>query len=333
MRIAINGLGRIGRTMFRILARQQDIEIAAVNDLSDPEALAYLMRYDTIMGTFPGHMSMTEDEIVTEHHKTRFFREPDPAKLPWKDERIDVVIDASGVFRDRASLTKHLDAGAGRVILTVPPKDEIDYMVVLGVNDEGLGPEHHLISNASCTTNCLAPLARILHERFGIVEGMMNTVHAYTNDQRLADVFHSDLRRSRAAAENIIPTSTGAAKAVGVVLPELKGRLDGIASRVPVADGSVVDLYVQLDAPASVDEVNAAVSEAADSEALSRIVEYVDRPIVSSDIIGNPHSCIFDATFTAMTGGHYLKTLSWYDNEWGYSSRLHDLLKRISSWG
>jgi glyceraldehyde 3-phosphate dehydrogenase len=332
MRIAINGLGRIGRTIFRILAAQEEIEIAAINDISDPTSLGYLMRYDTIMGTFPGRLTMDDSRLITDRHTTRVIREPDPARLPWRDEGIDVVIESSGVFRDRDSLTKHLEAGAGRVILTVPPKDEIDYMVVLGVNESALKPEHRLISNASCTTNCLAPLARILHETFGIVEGAMNTVHAYTNDQRLADVYHSDLRRSRAAAENIIPTSTGAAKAVGQILPELDGRLDGIASRVPVADGSVVDLFVELGTSTSRDDVHAAIREAADSEALSHIVEYADRPIVSSDIIGNPHSCIFDAGFTHLLDGRFLKTLSWYDNEWGYSSRIHDLLRIMRQW-
>jgi glyceraldehyde 3-phosphate dehydrogenase len=333
MRIAINGLGRIGRTIFRILARQQEIEIAAINDISDPSALGYLMRYDTIMGTYQGRLEMTDSRIRTEYHDTKVIHEPDPAKLPWRDENIDVVIEASGVFRDHKSLSKHLDAGAGRVILTVPPQDEIDYMVVLGVNDQGLKPEHRLVSNASCTTNCLAPLARILHETFGIVEGSMNTVHAYTNDQRLADVYHSDLRRSRAAAENIIPTSTGAAKAVGKVLPELNGRLDGIASRVPVADGSVVDLFVELGTTTTRDDVHAAVREAAESDALGHIVEYADWPVVSSDIIGNPHSCIFDAGFTQVVAGRFVKTLSWYDNEWGYSSRIHDLLKIMRAWG
>jgi glyceraldehyde 3-phosphate dehydrogenase len=332
MRIAINGLGRIGRTMFRILARQQEIEIAAINDISDPSSLGYLMRYDTIMGTFPGRLDMSEDRIVTDHHTTRVIREPDPAKLPWREERIDVVIEASGVFRDRKSLTKHLDAGASRVILTVPPKDDIDYMVVLGVNHAGLKSDHRLISNASCTTNCLAPLARILHESFGILEGSMNTVHAYTNDQRLADVYHSDLRRSRAAAENIIPTTTGAAKAVGIVLPELKGRLDGIASRVPVADGSVVDLFVELERSTTRDDVHAAIREAANSEELGHIVEFAEGPVVSSDSIGNSHSCIFDSGFTQLIDGRYLKTLSWYDNEWGYSSRIHDLLKIMRDW-
>jgi glyceraldehyde 3-phosphate dehydrogenase len=332
MRIAINGLGRIGRTIFRILARQQDIEIAAINDISDPASLGYLMRYDTIMGTFEGRLEMGDGRIVTDHHSTRVIREPDPAKLPWAQEGIDVVIEASGVFRDRKSLSKHLEAGAKRLILTVPPQDQIDYMVVLGVNDAGLTQEHRLISNASCTTNCLAPLARILHEAFEIVEGSMNTVHAYTNDQRLADVYHSDLRRSRAAAENIIPTSTGAAKAVGQVLPQLKGRLDGIASRVPVADGSVVDLFVELGTRTTTDGVHDAIRQATESDALRNIVEFAERPVVSSDIIGNPHSCIFDPAFTQVIDGRFLKTLSWYDNEWGYSSRIHDLLRIMRDW-
>ena len=241
------------------------------------------------------------------------------------------MVEATGVFRTREGLEKHLEAGAGRVILTVPAKDEIDYTVVLGVNDDGLSADHRIISNASCTTNCLAPMAKVLNDNFGILEGVINTVHAYTNDQRLADVPHSDWRRSRAAAENIIPTSTGAAKAVGVVLPELAGKLHGIAARVPVPDGSVVDLFVKLGKSVDVETVNGVVREAAEGP-LKGILEYSQRPIVSSDIIGNSHSSIFDAGFTGVTGGSYLRVLNWYDNEWGYSCRVCDLLERVRSW-
>jgi glyceraldehyde 3-phosphate dehydrogenase len=271
--------------------------------------------------------------MVTSHGRTRMLREKDPLKLPWRDLAIDVVIESTGIFTSKEQLGKHLDAGAKRVVLTVPAKDEIDYTVVLGVNDEGLKPEHRMISNASCTTNCLAPLAKVLHDSFGIVEGVMNTVHAYTNDQRLADVPHSDWRRSRAAAENIIPTSTGAAKAVGQVLPELKGRLDGIAARVPVPDGSVVDLFVELGKRVSADDVHAAIKAAAESKRMKGILQFMQLPVVSSDVIGNSHSSIFDPAFTSVTGGKYLKCLSWYDNEWGYSNRVCDLLGLIARWG
>jgi glyceraldehyde 3-phosphate dehydrogenase len=245
---------------------------------------------------------------------------------------VDAVVEATGVFRKREQLEQHLEAGAGRVVLTVPAKDPVDYTVVLGVNDAGLSAEHRIISNASCTTNCLAPMASVLNREFGISEGVINTVHAYTNDQRLADVPHSDWRRSRAAAENIIPTSTGAAKAVGEVLPELKGKLHGIAARVPVPDGSVVDLFVKLGRDVTVDEVHDAVRAASESDELRGILQYADLPIVSSDIIGNSHSSIYDSGFTAVTGGRYLRVLNWYDNEWGYSCRVCDLLRRISGW-
>jgi glyceraldehyde 3-phosphate dehydrogenase len=254
--------------------------------------------------------------------------ERDPASLPWRDLEVDVVIESTGVFRDRASLQKHLDAGAKRVILTVPSKDKIDETIVLGVNDEELGPEDLIVSNASCTTNCLAPLAKVLDDEFGIKKGVMTTVHAYTNDQRLADVPHEDLRRSRAATENIIPTTTGAAKAVGEVLPGLDGKLDGMAMRVPVPDGSTVDLVVELDKDVTVEEVNAAVKRAAEG-ALAGIIEYTEDPIVSTDIIGNPHSSIFDASGTQVLGGNLVKVMSWYDNEWGYSNRVVDLIERL----
>jgi glyceraldehyde 3-phosphate dehydrogenase len=262
-------------------------------------------------------------------HEIRMLFERDPANLPWTELDVDVVIEATGVFRDKASLQKHLDAGAKRVILTVPSKDEIDETIVLGVNDDELDADDLIVSNASCTTNCLAPLAKVLNDEFGIVKGVMTTVHAYTNDQRLADVPHKDLRRSRAATENIIPTTTGAAKAVGQVLPELDGKLDGMAMRVPVPDGSTVDLVVELERDVTVAEVNAAVKKAAEG-GLIGIIEYTEDPIVSTDIIGNPHSSIFDASGTQVLGGNLVKVMSWYDNEWGYSNRVVDLIERLA---
>lgn len=332
MRVAINGFGRIGRSVFRILDDTPDIQVVAINDLFDNGALRYLLNYDTVMGPFGKALTLEGDEFVTPGGRTRLLNERDPARLPWADMGVDVVVESTGAFRKRAQLEQHLAAGAKRVVLTVPASDAIDYTVVLGVNDDGLLPEHRIISNASCTTNCLAPMASVLDSAFGIEEGVINTVHAYTNDQRLADVPHSDWRRSRAAAENIIPTSTGAAKAVGVVLPRLQGRLHGIAARVPVPDGSVVDLFAKLSREVSVEEVHAAVRDAAASARLQGILQYCEEPIVSSDIIGNPHSSIYDAGFTAVTGGRYLRVLNWYDNEWGYSCRVVDLLRRLCQW-
>jgi glyceraldehyde 3-phosphate dehydrogenase len=331
MKIAINGFGRIGRAVMRIIEERDDMEVVAVNDLFDHNALRYLLQYDTVMGQFPHALTLDDDHMVTPKGRVRMFSERDPSALPWGELDVDAVVEATGVFRSRAQLQMHIDAGAPRVLLTVPAKDEIDYTVVLGVNEEGLTSEHRMVSNASCTTNCLAPMARILHEEFGILEGVINTVHAYTNDQRLADVPHSDWRRSRAAAENIIPTSTGAAKAVGVVLPALKGKLDGIASRVPVPDGSVVDLFVKLSRTVSVEEVDRVIRSAAESPRLAGILQYSDRPLVSTDVIGNSHSSIYDSGFTAVTGGRYLRVLNWYDNEWGYSCRVCDVLALMNA--
>ncbi|MFU8816028.1 MAG: type I glyceraldehyde-3-phosphate dehydrogenase [Pseudomonadales bacterium] len=331
MRVAINGFGRIGRAVFRIAEDLDDLEIVAINDLFDHHALCYLLTYDTVMGRFPGEVRIDDGDLVTARSRVRMLQERDPTTLPWGEMGIDAVVESTGVFRSAKQLRTHLEAGAKRVLLTVPAKDDIDYTVVLGVNDDGLTREHRLVSNASCTTNCLAPVAKVLHDNFGIREGMMNTVHAYTNDQRLADVPHEDWRRSRAAAENIIPTSTGAAKAVGEVLPELQGRLDGIASRVPVPDGSVVDLFVELERDVTLQSVHEAIQEAARSERMRGVLEFTTEPVVSSDIIGNPHSCVFDSSFTQVTGGRYLKSLSWYDNEWGYSNRVCDVLGKMSA--
>lgn len=329
MRVAINGFGRIGRAVFRIAETLDDIEIVAINDLCDHAALRYLLTYDTVMGRFEGSVDIEDDEMVTPRSRVKMLKQRDPSQLPWKELEVDAVVEATGVFRSHAQVSTHLQAGAKRALLTVPAKDAIDYTVVLGVNEDGLSSSHRVISNASCTTNCLAPLVKVLHDEFGIREGVINTVHAYTNDQSLADVPHSDWRRSRAAAENIIPTSTGAAKAVGEVLPELNGRLDGIASRVPVPDGSVVDLFAELERNVSVDEVNEAMQSAANQERLRGVLEYTKEPIVSSDIIGNPHSSIFDGSFTQV-GGRFIKVLSWYDNEWGYSNRVCDVLRMMA---
>ena len=330
MRIGINGFGRIGRTVFRILNRQQDIDVAAINDLANDDVLTYLLKYDTVMGPLKDSVSVNNGVLTTSNHSIKMLNEHDPATLPWTELGVDVVIEATGVFRTREQLQAHLDAGAGYVILTVPAKDEIDYTVVIGVNEDRLTSDHKIISNASCTTNCLAPMAKVLNDAFGIEYGVINTIHAYTNDQRLADVPHSDWRRSRAAAENIIPTTTGAARAVGVVLPELKGKLDGIAMRVPVPDGSIVDLNVQLNTDVNADDIRQAVKEASATNRLNSILQYEDTPIVSSDIIGNPHSSIFDAPFTAVLDKRFVKTLNWYDNEWGYSNRVVDLIHIIS---
>ena len=330
IRVGINGFGRIGRTVFRILSDRDDIEVAAINDLYDNAHLAYLLKYDTVMRVLDKDVSTDRDTMTVGRKKVLMTEEKDPAKIPWGKLGVDVVVESTGVLLTREKLQGHLAAGAKKVVLTVPPNDEVDAMIVMGVNDESLKPEHRIVSNASCTTNCLAPLAKILDESFGIEEGLMTTVHAYTNDQRLADVPHKDLRRSRAAAENIIPTTTGAARAVGKVLPRLAGKLDGMAMRVPVPDGSIVDLTCRLRKPVTVDEVNAAVRRAAEGP-MARIVEYSEVPLVSSDIIGNPHSSIFDALSTRASNDGYLNVVAWYDNEWGYSNRVVDLIERLAS--
>ena len=326
MRVAINGFGRIGRSVFRILNNRKDIEVVAINDLFDNDVLAYLLKYDTVMKGFGQDIKVEGDLLITPRENVKMLAIRDPKQLPWKELKVDVVVEATGIFRSRESLAAHLEAGAKRVILTVPAKDEIDYTIVIGVNDEGLKPEHKIVSNASCTTNCLAPMAKVLHENFGIKEGLMTTTHAYTNDQRLADVPHKDWRRGRAAAENIIPTTTGAAKAVGVVIPELKGRLDGMAARVPVPDGSIVDLVVEVEKDVTVEDIHAAVRLAANSDRMKDVLLYSDGKLVSSDIVGNSYSSIYDPEFTHVLGKRIVKTLNWYDNEWGYSNRVVDLI-------
>jgi glyceraldehyde 3-phosphate dehydrogenase len=327
MRVAINGFGRIGRSVFRILDTLENLDVVAINDLFDNDVLAYLLKYDTIMKGFGKGVKIEGDHLVTPNEKVKMLAVKDPNELPWKELDIDVVVEATGIFRTRKSLEMHLNAGAKRVILTVPAKDEIDYTLVIGVNDEGLKPEHRIVSNASCTTNCLAPMAKVLHDNFGIIEGIMTTTHAYTNDQRLADVPHKDWRRGRAAAENIIPTTTGAAKAVGVVIPELKGKLDGLAARVPVPDGSIVDLVVEVGRDVTVEDIHSAVKSASQSEKMKNVLHYSDEKLVSSDIVGNPYSSIYDAEFTRVLGKRIVKTLNWYDNEWGYSNRVVDLIE------
>jgi glyceraldehyde 3-phosphate dehydrogenase len=329
-RVAINGFGRIGRSVFRILSQRQDIQVVAVNDLFDNDVLAYLLKYDTVHDTFTGQIELDGSKMVVDGSPIEMLAVRDPGQLPWGQLGVDIVVESTGMFRHRETLLPHLAAGAKRVLLTVPPKDELDAMVVMGVNDHVITPEMQLVSNASCTTNCLAPLVKILDDSFGFEHGLMSTVHAYTNDQRLADVPHKDFRRSRAAAENIIPTTTGAARAVGKVLPHLNGKLDGLAIRVPVPDGSVVDLVARLSRSVSIQDVHDAVRSAA-SGPMMRVVEYCDRPVVSSDIVGNPHSSIFDPPFTRLLGDRTVRVLAWYDNEWGYSNRVVDLLDRLQS--
>ena len=332
VKIGINGFGRIGRSVFRVLSGRDDIQVVAINDLFENEQLVYLLKYDTVMGVFEKEVSADDEFMTVDGHQIAMTAERDPANIPWGKLGVDIVVESTGVFTQKEQLQKHLDAGAKKVILTVPAKGDIDATIVVGVNDQELRPEHRLVSNASCTTNCLAPIAKILDERFGLEEGFMTTVHAYTNDQRLADVPHKDFRRSRAATQNIIPTTTGAARTVGKVLPQLKGRLDGMAMRVPVPDGSLVDLVARLRQRPDTAAVNAAVREAAEG-ALKAIVEYSEVPLVSTDIIGNPHSSVFDALSTHADGDGYVKVVAWYDNEWGYSNRVVDLIDRMVAVG
>jgi glyceraldehyde 3-phosphate dehydrogenase len=330
IKVAINGFGRIGRLTLRAALNRSDIEIVAVNDLTDSKTLAHLLKYDSVHGKFPGTVTVDGEYLVVNGKKIRVYAERDPGNLPWKEHAIDVVVESTGVFRSRDKITKHIDAGAKKVILTVPSKaaSDVDATVVLGVNDHDIKPEHKIYSNASCTTNCLAPFAKVLNDKFGIKRGLMNTIHSYTNDQIILDAPHEDLRRARAAAMSIIPTTTGAAKAVGLVIPELKGKLDGFAMRVPTPDGSVVDLTVELEKSTTKEELNAAIKEAANGP-MKGILEYCEDPIVSTDVIGNSHSSVFDSKMTQVLEGNFVKVLSWYDNEFGYSSRVVDLIGKI----
>ncbi|MBB4716009.1 MULTISPECIES: type I glyceraldehyde-3-phosphate dehydrogenase [Streptomyces] len=331
IRVGINGFGRIGRNYFRALLEQgADIEIVAVNDLGDTATTAHLLKYDTILGRLKQEVTHTADTITVDGKTIKVLAERNPADIPWGELGVDIVIESTGIFTKKADAEKHIAGGAKKVLISAPAKDE-DVTIVMGVNQDKYDPaNHHVISNASCTTNCVAPMAKVLDENFGIVKGLMTTVHAYTNDQRILDFPHKDLRRARAAAENIIPTTTGAAKATALVLPQLKGKLDGIAMRVPVPTGSVTDLVLELSREVTKEEVNAAFQKAAEGE-LKGILEYTEDPIVSSDIVNAPASCTFDSSLTMVQEGKSVKVIGWYDNEWGYSNRLVDLTVFVGS--
>ena len=330
-KVAINGFGRIGRMSFRELCTRKSVEVVAINDLTSADTLAYLLKYDSVHGRFDGEVSVDGEYLIINGKRIRVYAEKDPANLPWKELGVDIVIESTGLFKNREKMMKHINAGAKKVVLTVPSdkKEDVDATVVLGVNDHILTKDIQLVSNASCTTNCLSPIAKVLNDNFGVVRGLMNTIHSYTNDQKILDLPHSDLRRARATAVSIIPTKTGAAKAVGLVLPELAGKLDGLAMRVPTPDGSVVDLTVELERPATREEINAAMKKAAEGE-MKGILEYVDEPIVSTDIIDNKHSSIFDSMLTQVLDNNFVKVVSWYDNEKGYSTRICDLTERMA---
>jgi len=336
VQVGINGFGRIGRITFRALAaRSEEFEVVGINDLGEPAALANLLKYDSTQGRFPGSIEVDGDTLIVDGRPIRICAERDPSQLPWGELGVEVALESTGFFTTRAADGKpgydsHLEAGARKVVISAPAGDTPDLTVVLGVNDDQLTAEHLCVSNASCTTNCLAPMVQVLHQNFGLEHGLMTTVHAYTNDQRTGDQLHSDPRRARAAAANIIPTSTGAAKAVGLVLPELDGRLTGISLRVPVLTGSITDLVATLRSEASPEAINQAMQEAA-AGPLKGIIEYTTDPIVSSDVIGNTHSCIFDGSWTTVIGPNMVKVLGWYDNEYGYSNRTADLIARLAS--
>lgn len=329
IRLAINGFGRIGRLVLRRALEVEGFDIAAVNDLTDAPTLAHLLKYDSLHGKFPGEIKVDGKNLTVDGDKFEVFAEKDPAKLPWAKLGVDIVIEATGRFADRAGCQKHIDAGAKKVILTVPPKgDKVDQMVVLGVNDKALKATDTIVSNASCTTNCLAPMVKVLHDAFGVEQGYMTTVHSYTNDQQLLDLPHKDLRRARAAALSTIPTSTGAARAIGQIIPDLKGKIDGTSLRVPTGTGSITDLVAQLSREVSIEEVNAAFKKAADGP-MKGILAYTEDPIVTADIVHDEHSCIFDSLLT-MTMGKTVKVFGWYDNEWGYSCRVVDLAIKMA---
>ncbi|MBI4558914.1 MAG: type I glyceraldehyde-3-phosphate dehydrogenase [Candidatus Hydrogenedentes bacterium] len=329
-KIGINGFGRIGRDVFKLLIDNPAFEVVAINDITDAPTLAHLLKYDSVTGPYNRSVQAKDGAIVVDGKEIKVLSSKDPAELPWKQLGVELVLESTGKFTTKADCLKHVTAGAKRVLLSVPPKDAVDAIIVVGVNDDALKPEHQIISNASCTTNCLAPMAKVLHENFGIKRGWMTTIHAYTNDQRVLDMPHKDLRRARAAAAAIIPTTTGAARAVGKVLPALSGKLDGMAMRVPVIDGSVVDLVVELEKPTSKDAINAAMKAAAQGP-LKGILQYCEDPIVSVDVIGNSASSIFDSQLTMIMDGNFVKVIAWYDNEWGYSNRCVDLFKKMAS--
>lgn len=329
IKVGINGFGRIGRNVYRVIAEREGIDVLAINDLADARTLSILLKYDSVHGRFKGDVEAKDDVLVVKGKEIRLTKERDPVKLPWKELGVEIVIESTGIFTKKADCEKHLEAGAKKVILSAPAKDQLDATIVMGINENDLKPEHKIVSNASCTTNCLGPLAKVINDNFVIEKGLMTTIHAYTNDQKVTDLMHSDLRRARAAAINIIPTTTGAAKAIGEVIPELKGKLDGMAMRVPVANGSVTDLVVSVKKKVSIEEINNVFKAASENE-LKGILEYCVDPIVSSDIIDNAHSCIFDSLSTYVIGGNLVKVIGWYDNEWGYSNRMVDLIELIS---
>jgi glyceraldehyde 3-phosphate dehydrogenase len=331
IKVGINGFGRIGRLTFRAMLKKGNIDVVAINDLTDSKTLGHLLKYDSVHGKFDGDIAVEGDHLVVNGKKMRVYAEKDPANIPWKELGVEIVIESTGIFRTREKMNKHILAGAKKVILSVPAdnKEDVDATVVLGVNDEVIKADMQFLSNASCTTNCLAPIAKVLNDNFGIKRGLMNTIHSYTNDQIILDAPHKDLRRARAAAVSIIPTKTGAAKAIGLVIPELEGKLDGFAVRVPTPDGSLVDLTCELNRPVTKDEINAAM-KAASQGPMKGILEYQEDPIVSCDIVGNTHSSIFDSLLTKVIDGNFVKIVSWYDNEAGYSNRLADMVEKLA---
>jgi len=325
----INGFGRIGRNVLRAMSQEEVTRVGAINDLTDTHTLAHLLKWDSVHGKFDGEVTYDEENIIVRGHKIRIFKERDPAKLPWRDLGVDVVLESTGFFTDRPKAELHLGGGAKKVLISAPAKNP-DVTICLGINDDLYdAAKHHLVSNASCTTNCLAPLAKVLHDKFGVELGFMSTIHSYTNDQRILDLPHEDLRRARAAAVNIIPSSTGAAKAIGEVIPELKGKLNGGSFRVPTPDGSVTDFTALLKNKATAEEVNAAFKEAAGDPSYKDVLEYSDEPLVLRDIVGNPHSCVFDSKLTLTLGEKFVKVVGWYDNEWGYSNRCVQMLELL----
>jgi len=330
IKVGINGFGRIGRLTFRALLKNENVEVVAINDLTDSKTLAHLLKYDSVHGKFPGTVSVDGEYLIINGKKLKVHAEKDPANLPWGSLGVSTVLECTGIFRTREKMSKHFAAGAKKVLLSVPSdnKEDVDATIVMGVNDNLLTSEMKLISNASCTTNCLAPIAKVLNDNFGIVRGLMNTTHSYTNDQIILDAPHKDLRRARAAAMSIIPTKTGAAKAIGLVIPELDGKLDGFAVRVPTPDGSLVDLTCELVKKTTKEEINAAMKAAAEGQ-MKGILEYTEDPIVSVDVIGNTHSAIFDSQLTKVLGGNFIKVIAWYDNENGYSNRMADLVIKM----
>ena len=330
IKVGINGFGRIGRLTYRALLTKNNVEVVAINDLTDARTLAHLFKYDSVHGKFPGEVAVDGDSMIVNGKKFKVMAEKDPSNLPWAALGVEIVVECTGIFRNREKMSKHLSAGAKKVLLSVPAdsKEDVDATIVLGVNDNTMTPDMKLISNASCTTNCLAPIAKVLNDSFGIKKGLMNTIHSYTNDQIILDAPHKDLRRARAAAVSIIPTKTGAAKAIGLVIPELEGKMDGFAVRVPTPDGFLVDLTCELNRNVTKDEIHAAMKAAANGP-MKGILQFLDEPLVSCDIIGNPHSSVYDSELTKVLGGNLVKVIAWYDNEFGYSQRLADLVVKM----